>query len=788
VNLKNYEKAHDILKADRDPNLCAFHSVYRRRLYSFPLLPSGVLETLFRLAVLGLILLSVALTSFACGPFFPNNLLGSGDETLLAAPAANFERELRRLNLAPGRFGHVSQSLGYEQQALDGELADLAEAIRKSKTSQEDVAQIVERHRANRAKLRRYVDALSRWNSESAMRLGAEHSSHSQPDATIPQFDDVPGLPAEFVEYFAGAVAFRNPAAGVEEARNAWERLLARPAMEREYKSTWAAFMLGKSWEEKDDDKAVEYFRQTRDLTKRGFVDSIGLATAALGLEARVELRRKNFQRSIELYLEQYAAGDSSAVQSLQIAAQRALEEGGDQLTALAKVESIRKVIIAHLISSPGSTADGSTVDSPQLKSVQGWLEAVEAAEVTDVTAAEALALAAYQRGEFKLAERWLKRAQDSPVAIWLQAKLCLRAGEVAQAAALLTRATSFLPVQPEGALTDSTDLADSLLVIKNRGWREYNCAREEILGELGVLRLSRGEFEQALDALLRSGFWEDAAYVAERVLTLDELKRYVDCNWPVLEVDRSVTKADDASNTPSSGQFRAAIRYLLARRLTRELRGNEAREYFPLEWRSRLDGLVRALNDGWNENLPAGQRAQSLFTAAWITRTNGMELLGTELAPDWFVHNGDYDCGLTIFDRETNRHASLLNVPTGLELGRARQHGVDPNVRFHYRYQAALLAWEAAKLMPDNSDETARALCQAGTWLKTRDPETADLFYKSLVRRCRLTAIGEQANRMRWFPVLDENGNPRPFRSKGEIIEDRSTDPPETSSGEGTG
>jgi LysM repeat protein len=65
--------------------------------------------------------------------------------------------------------------------------------------------------------------------------------------------------------------------------------------------------------------------------------------------------------------------------------------------------------------------------------------------------------------------------------------------------------------------------------------------------------------------------------------------------------------------------------------------------------------------------------------------------------------------------------------------------------------------------LLPDNNDETARILCIAGTWLKRRDPDTADLFYKALVRRCRQTALGAQADAMRWFPVLDENGNPIP-------------------------
>ena len=73
---------------------------------------------------------------------------------------------------------------------------------------------------------------------------------------------------------------------------------------------------------------------------------------------------------------------------------------------------------------------------------------------------------------------------------------------------------------------------------------------------------------------------------------------------------------------------------------------------------------------------------------------------------------------------------------------------------------------------MPDNSDDTARVLCTAGTWLKDRDPQAADKFYKALVRRCRKTALGDQADKMRWFPVLDENGNPKPYKPRLETIE----------------
>jgi hypothetical protein len=83
-----------------------------------------------------------------------------------------------------------------------------------------------------------------------------------------------------------------------------------------------------------------------------------------------------------------------------------------------------------------------------------------------------------------------------------------------------------------------------------------------------------------------------------------------------------------------------------------------------------------------------------------------------------------------------------------------------DPKTADTFYFQAAALGWEAAKLMPDNSEETARVLCMAGGGIKYSDPQKADIFYKALVRRNRKTAIGMEADRIRWFPRLDEQGN----------------------------
>src|SRR6266581_6353182 len=147
------------------------------------------------------------------------------------------------------------------------------------------------------------------------------------------------------------------------------------------------------------------------------------------------------------------------------------------------------------------------------------WLEAAEAAKIKDMDSAEALAVAAYRANEMDVAQRWIKRSIGSPVAQWLQAKLLLRAGKLQSAATLLARISLQFPIIHEG--TNAPAPVDRKDTLEVRGDYYWTSAERQIQGELGVLRLSRGEYVQALDSLLNAGFWMDAAYVADRVLTL---------------------------------------------------------------------------------------------------------------------------------------------------------------------------------------------------------------------------------------------------------------------------
>jgi hypothetical protein len=408
-------------------------------------------------------------------------------------------------------------------------------------------------------------------------------------------------------------------------------------------------------------------------------------------------------------------------------------------------------VITAYLI----SRSSDYWRNDVQAENAAVWLAAVERAGVAEVELAEHLALSHYQAGNFDAAQRWVKRAPNLPVSKWIQAKLFLRAGKPSEAAKLLAQITRTFPlVEPTNA--PNVSLHENVYLSAS-AYDDLSAGRQ-VLGELGALRLHRREYTQALDALLRAGFWSDSAYVAERVLSLDELKSYVDANWPEVATDTEEEKHAPANIRPS--KLSREIRYLLARRLVRNERRLDARQYLPDEWTASLDRLNSAMAIAEDGTLPNDERATNYYIAAWITRTNGMELMGTEGAPDFTIWGGNYEYGPTIEEREelaTNAVAGASHD----EIQRARVHTVTPGIRWHYRNHAAALAYEGARLLPDNDPRTARMLYSAGRW--AQDLGDADIFYKMLVRRCRKTELGKAADEWRWFPRLDENDKPLP-------------------------
>lgn len=695
----------------------------------------------------------MAVTAYACGPFFPRWLLSNSDEAVQTVPFASFFKEIAlwrkgttsRFKTVPPKEEH-----SYAQQVVDADLIELREALSARGVDQAEIQKTLKAHQEFREQLLAHAAAMEDWLAQPF----DWEKNLLRPMPEMGPLSITPGLPPEFTDYLRGSIAYHLTK--TNDAVIAWTELLKRPAKERHYRTVWAEYMLGRVAVESDPKKAISHFQKVRALVQEGFADSTGLAAASLGWEARACLNLKDYRQAIALYSEQVSAGDSQhAVLSLRFAAEMALVEGETALRPLSKDAASRRVITARLISQ-GLWSE-RLEDSPEAKSAEIWLNLLEQNQATEVDLAEQLALLAYQAGRFDLAERWVKRAsQKSPAARWIQAKLLLRGGRIELATTILAGLVREFPPQP---MTDnenavSTNLLDRLVTEENYGYVEAFPGRQSMLGELGVLQLHRRDYVTALDCLLKGGYWMDAAYVAERVLTLDELKKYVDRSWP--ENKRKENVDTEVPEFDASG----SIRSLLARRLSRENRLTEATAYYQGEEAAFHKERTKWLAIGRDVKRPANERAKALWESAKITRAHGLELLGTEVEPDWAIYGGQFEIGVSIEDRWLQKTNVVLK--TGKEeLQRAAQHEVAPVARWHYRYLAADLGWQAAQLMPDQSPETARVLHQAGGWLKGNDPKSANRFYRALVLRCNKTELGAMAEKLRWFPPVDENGEP---------------------------
>src|SRR6185295_19796422 len=97
----------------------------------------------------------------------------------------------------------------------------------------------------------------------------------------------------------------------------------------------------------------------------------------------------------------------------------------------------------------------------------------------------------------------------------FVRAKLLLREGRIDESMEALGQAARAFPP------------SEDWFVYPGSEGNPLDCVspHARISGELAALKLARGQYVQSLDLLMRNGWWSDAAYIAERVVTTDELK-----------------------------------------------------------------------------------------------------------------------------------------------------------------------------------------------------------------------------------------------------------------------
>ena len=499
-------------------------------------------------------------------------------------------------------------------------------------------------------------------------------------------------------------------------------------------------------------DDAPRWFALARELTLRGFHDEAALAAATYNRESEWHRQRGDLHAAAVGALRSISSG---------YPATDCISPANDTPAELAKFAADPLLRGIHTSLLLAGQTNPYRADEPHQARLEAWLRALEAAGVQEYAGAERLAWLCYGSADYRGARRWLARApKKSPQALWLAGKLAARDGKTDESLRAYSAATRLLAREPEPSVELTKVSVDE------------NTPAERMAAEHAIAAIGASEFRTALDAFLRGGHWVDAAYVAERLLSIGELQESVS-RRPWQDAWAEEHPPDSWSDNPATpDQQTARLRWLLARRLARAGRCREARPFFPPMWRAALDRYAEALAAGKNVRSPAGTRALALWDAALEARYHGIELLGTEAAPDWFVYEGAYEeddpaafrLGLIAIKEDRYSDSSkVVLLPAILKAGapeRARLSASEPtpDKRFHYRYRAAALGWDAARLLPDNDPRTAAMLNLAGRWLAGRDSKAADRFYQAIESRCAGTELGRNATARHWFVDITDS------------------------------
>ncbi|BBP67949.1 hypothetical protein PHLH5_54900 [Pseudomonas sp. Cab53] len=614
--------------------------------------------------------------ALACGPEFPMRLLDNRAQSLAELPEGSFRFEVSRLG-----------------QAIAG-LKPATEATRNPDYSYDDVSSYVEqRNQAERMGLtppqQAVVERLRALNDVEQIATEAAN------------------LPPELRLYAIGAAAFS--AGEHQRAAEAFQQLLALPADQRPLRSTWAAYSLGRALFAMSteagsgepaalQDQARAAFRQAREMSVSGFSDPLELGIASLGEEARVAYTSGDWDSAIGLYASQSAQGSPVGYSSLLQLAGDLYVQPDEPLAVLLKSRSVQRLAAAYLLSRIGWW------DGEEPSGEKRLVKLLQANARDNLEDADRLAAVSYQHGDYASAKAFVDKAADTGLAWWVRAKLALRDGDKVAAAAAYAKAAQAFPKDESWGNRRTPDWDYETVQPKCR-----------VDGESAILALQRGDYLQAFDQLYRgqSNYWYDAAAVAERVLTVEELKQYVDTQVPA---PPALSQQDRDNYVPLP--VAASLRNLLGRRLLREGRYDEAPAYFDnadLQDKARAYGQAR--QDAESKWWPTRQ-AEAYYRASRIARQWGMELLGYEMAPDYASLGGSYAL------EPVELKVGPL-VAEG-EVQRQQASAAQPDVRYHYRFVATALASQAADHLPHTSQAFAAVLCKAVGYNSSLEEQSA--------------------------------------------------------------
>lgn len=503
--------------------------------------------------------------------------------------------------------------------------------------------------------------------------------------------------------------------AGFTAAIARFQAVTTLPVAEAKSRLLWAEYMLGRAYRLRglpgDLESAESHFKRVIALVKAGSDDPMTLGNAALGELGGIALQRHQLERAMTLYAQQARSpGASYSLISLQSTVDQLAGRPDYSRVATSGVPdaALRKLLMKplpqRLLVAFATDRVGMTCDMDACSTIypntaldsfgERLVTTLKTIPSGQLVAADQIAALAYYYGDYDFATEVVDRSH-SPLADWIEGKLALHRGALQEAEAAFARAAPHFPPTRDD-------------MHSNIGQRFH--------AEWGVLKLQRHDYAGALDLLLHDApaFQADISYIAERVMTVSELERYVDGH-------------------PNCGDL---VHSILATRLARDGRKSAAVAYYP-----GAKDAAQAYAQNWKlarHAKIASDRAKAWYELAQLDIEVGMELEGSQLAPDGGLNGGSFG---PYYDTPSD-------IATADERARFQASRIEPDRRYHYRAVAVSHLLRAASELPKHSAVVSAVLCQGASLLRAHGEAPDGDLVKRLYRRYQADGLHEDWDR----------------------------------------
>ena len=526
-------------------------------------------------------------------------------------------------------------------------------------------------------------------------------------------------------------------------------------------------------WDKLDDAAAKERLQSIRDdlgsvaqHAREGSLDPAKISENAdywiaysrsmiLPTERLVRLGEADFGGALRAYLRMPRRGQANAVNSCLWMARKLCADG--YFDGVVGDPDLRLLMTLFLTAGGGNDSE-SMIGADILKDRRlAWLDALGKAKVDPSFAPAHIAMLQYAVGRWQDCRRTAESlGADDPLRKLLLSRCQLRLeGDLAASRRLL--ASDLAASAPTAA-----DGKPPAPVIGDFDYPTIVSLREKpelvarVEGELGMIALANGNFAEALTRFENGAYGVEALYVAECLLSIDELKAHVDRRRAE---KKPLITLDGRWNEPLTN-----LEQELGSRLMRAGRLEEALDYVAPAIRSQATHYVLLRRGAERTDLGDRSRADSYWRCALAIREIGEQVLHAPYGLSW-ASGGSWYVGYSALPR-TRQGRPLDDRPLPsmrlVGAGQAEIRLIDEwQARYvenpdlserDARYAAFRHALEAARLLPDNDPAGGAILQYAGNLLKYREPKAATPAYRLLVTRFALTPYGAHALKSHWF------------------------------------